>query len=344
MDMRTSPGSAAADAFDPVTLEIFWSRLISIADEAAVGLLRTAFSTIVREFERLRHRADGPRRQLGLGEHRRHRVVLLHPAAHHQDVSRALSGRDLAAGRLRDHQRSLARHRPPPGLHLRQPDLSPRRAGRLRRLDRAFPRRRRRAVVGRLPRAVRGGHSHPARALPARGRAQRRADRAHPRQRAGAAPGARRFRGAGDGERSLRPAGRGIPRTTSVSPTCSCSPARCTPGPTSPCAAPSRRFPTAPTGRRSRPTASTSSSPASPARSPSPATPCISITPGPRRRSIAGSIAFSTTRMPIRSIRSNARSIRSRRATKAPIGPSRWRRRNAASSTPSSRRRSARAS
>jgi N-methylhydantoinase B len=39
----------AAEAFDPVTLEIFWSRLISIADEAAAGLLRTAFSTIVRE-------------------------------------------------------------------------------------------------------------------------------------------------------------------------------------------------------------------------------------------------------------------------------------------------------
>lgn len=35
--------------FDPVTLEIFWSRLVSIADEAAAGLLRTAFSTIVRE-------------------------------------------------------------------------------------------------------------------------------------------------------------------------------------------------------------------------------------------------------------------------------------------------------
>ena len=40
---------AAHDSFDPVTLEIFWSRLISIADEAAAGLLRTAFSTIVRE-------------------------------------------------------------------------------------------------------------------------------------------------------------------------------------------------------------------------------------------------------------------------------------------------------
>lgn len=35
--------------FDPITLEIFWSRLISIADEAAAALLRTSFSTIVRE-------------------------------------------------------------------------------------------------------------------------------------------------------------------------------------------------------------------------------------------------------------------------------------------------------
>lgn len=35
--------------FDPITLEIFWSRLISIADESAAALLRTSFSTIVRE-------------------------------------------------------------------------------------------------------------------------------------------------------------------------------------------------------------------------------------------------------------------------------------------------------
>ncbi|MGG5809096.1 hydantoinase B/oxoprolinase family protein [Falsiroseomonas sp. CW058] len=35
--------------FDPVTLQILWSRLISIADEAAAALLRTSFSTIVRE-------------------------------------------------------------------------------------------------------------------------------------------------------------------------------------------------------------------------------------------------------------------------------------------------------
>lgn len=35
--------------FNPISLEIYWSRLISIADEAAAALLRTSFSTIVRE-------------------------------------------------------------------------------------------------------------------------------------------------------------------------------------------------------------------------------------------------------------------------------------------------------
>src|SRR5215510_14186785 len=41
--------SAPHADFDPVTLEILWSRLISITDESAAALLRTSFSTIVRE-------------------------------------------------------------------------------------------------------------------------------------------------------------------------------------------------------------------------------------------------------------------------------------------------------
>jgi N-methylhydantoinase B len=49
MHIPVNQRNADADPFDPVTIEIFWSRLISIADEAATGLLRTAFSTIVRE-------------------------------------------------------------------------------------------------------------------------------------------------------------------------------------------------------------------------------------------------------------------------------------------------------
>jgi N-methylhydantoinase B len=34
---------------DAITLEVWWSRLVAIADEAATTLLRTAFSTIIRE-------------------------------------------------------------------------------------------------------------------------------------------------------------------------------------------------------------------------------------------------------------------------------------------------------
>ena len=36
-------------SFDPITLEILWSRLVAITDEAAATLVRTAFSTIVYE-------------------------------------------------------------------------------------------------------------------------------------------------------------------------------------------------------------------------------------------------------------------------------------------------------
>ncbi len=39
----------AAPHFDAVTLEVLWSRLISIVNEAAAALMRTSFSTVVRE-------------------------------------------------------------------------------------------------------------------------------------------------------------------------------------------------------------------------------------------------------------------------------------------------------
>ena len=35
--------------FDPVLLELLWARLVSIVDEAAATLLRSSFSTVVRE-------------------------------------------------------------------------------------------------------------------------------------------------------------------------------------------------------------------------------------------------------------------------------------------------------
>jgi N-methylhydantoinase B len=38
-----------SEGFDPITLKILWNRLIAIADEAAATLVRTSFSTLVRE-------------------------------------------------------------------------------------------------------------------------------------------------------------------------------------------------------------------------------------------------------------------------------------------------------
>ena len=48
----------AKSAFNAVTLEMLWTRLISITDEAAAALVRTSFSTVVREIQRFRLRAD----------------------------------------------------------------------------------------------------------------------------------------------------------------------------------------------------------------------------------------------------------------------------------------------
>ena len=39
----------ASTALDPVTLEILWTRMISVVDEAAATFVRTSFSTLVRD-------------------------------------------------------------------------------------------------------------------------------------------------------------------------------------------------------------------------------------------------------------------------------------------------------
>src|SRR2546421_1488736 len=41
------------NAIDPITLEVLWNRLLSVVNEQQVTLMRTAFSTIVRESQDL---------------------------------------------------------------------------------------------------------------------------------------------------------------------------------------------------------------------------------------------------------------------------------------------------
>jgi N-methylhydantoinase B/oxoprolinase/acetone carboxylase alpha subunit len=44
---------ATATTLDPVTLEVLWNRLLSVANEQQAALMRTAFSTVVRESQDL---------------------------------------------------------------------------------------------------------------------------------------------------------------------------------------------------------------------------------------------------------------------------------------------------
>ena len=48
-------------SFDPITLEVLWTRLISTVDEAAAALVRTSFSTVVRDSHCLLYTSPSPR-------------------------------------------------------------------------------------------------------------------------------------------------------------------------------------------------------------------------------------------------------------------------------------------
>src|SRR3954470_13332626 len=45
--------SPAVTAIDAITLEVLWNRLLSVCSEQQAALMRTAFSTIVRESQDL---------------------------------------------------------------------------------------------------------------------------------------------------------------------------------------------------------------------------------------------------------------------------------------------------
>ncbi|MEC8165433.1 MAG: hydantoinase B/oxoprolinase family protein [Pseudomonadota bacterium] len=47
--MPNEATNSANASFDPITLEVLWTRLISTVDEAAAALVRTSFSTVVRD-------------------------------------------------------------------------------------------------------------------------------------------------------------------------------------------------------------------------------------------------------------------------------------------------------
>lgn len=92
---------------DPVTLEVLWNRLLSVANEQQNALMRTAFSTIVRESQDLACAAFDTWLYDRAVAHR-------HTGAYQPDgdgcqaFSGRISGAHAATGRCADQQRSLA--------------------------------------------------------------------------------------------------------------------------------------------------------------------------------------------------------------------------------------------
>ena len=53
MTAETTQLTKESKTLDPVTLEVLWNRLLSVANEQQAALMRTAFSTVVRESQDL---------------------------------------------------------------------------------------------------------------------------------------------------------------------------------------------------------------------------------------------------------------------------------------------------
>jgi hypothetical protein len=105
-EAHDSAGHRAAAASPELRRQVIWNRMISIVEEQAQALIRTAFSS----------QCHGRLRRL---------------------FPRALSARGNARRRRLCDQRPLARHRSPLRLHRRHPDLPRRPSGRAVRLHRA---------------------------------------------------------------------------------------------------------------------------------------------------------------------------------------------------------------
>ena len=148
-------------AFDAVTLEVLWRRMISAVDEAAKALRRTSFSTLVNESNDFACVLTDARGQsLAQNTESIPSFIGTLPVTVKQFIKQ-IGRRQHAPRRRAGHQHALDRDRPPERHHRGQADLSQRPHRRLRRLDRACPRHRRQGALGRAARGVRGGLPHP---------------------------------------------------------------------------------------------------------------------------------------------------------------------------------------
>ena len=201
------PARGAADdaAFDAMTLEVLWTRIISVVDEAAKAIVRTSFSTLSNEANDFACVLTDARGYALAQNTRQHPVVHRHPARHRaplpaRDGRRARCGpatssspttpgwapghmSDVVAGQadLPPRRGASSPSRPPPS-HM--PDIG----GRVRAIE--------------ARELFEEGLHIPLTWLVAGGAARRDAARAHPRQRAHPRPDRGRHLGAGRRQRA----------------------------------------------------------------------------------------------------------------------------------------------
>ena len=107
--------------YDPIALGIQWDRLISIADEIVNALVRTSFSTNVRESYDLSCVAVRRARPLDRAGHLQRAVVHRHGAGDARATCCSAFRPRRSARRRRRHQRPVDRHRPLFDINVMQP-------------------------------------------------------------------------------------------------------------------------------------------------------------------------------------------------------------------------------
>src|SRR3954469_25791310 len=167
---------------DAVTIEILWSRITSIVDEAAKVIIRTSFSTLSNEandFACVLTDAMGQSLAQNTGSIPSFIGTLpADRAALPRRVRTSQPGWRNAGRRYFHHQQSVARHRASAGCLRRQAGIPQRPAGSLCRRVLACARYWRHGALGRTARGVRGGAAHSADAFHAEWRGRCDSDQA----------------------------------------------------------------------------------------------------------------------------------------------------------------------
>ena len=184
--------AAALIEADPVSLEIMWSRLVTVVEEMWHTICRTAFSLIVSEAQDFACDLLDARRRLARPFAARHAGVQPDLAARGEGAAGEIPARDAEARRRAGHQRSMALRRPPVRHRRRHAGIPQRRAGGAHRHGRPCRRHRRHQGLPARPRDLRGRHPDPADDAVPRRRSERRPVHPDRRERAQERGGARR--------------------------------------------------------------------------------------------------------------------------------------------------------